>query len=77
MLKQIKDSLKLQELKALHPTANVLVIIFAIIMIWRGVWGLLDIYFFPGSPTFSHLMCMAIGVIVLYLDDFSIDNLKR
>ncbi len=77
MLKQIKESPKLQEFKTLHPTGNVLVIIFAIIMIWRGTWGLLDIYFFPGSPIFSHLACFAIGAIVLYLDDFRIDNLKR
>ncbi len=50
MLKEIKDSPKLQELKALHPSANVLVIIFAIIMVWRGFWGLLDIYFSPRLP---------------------------
>ena len=77
ILKQIKESPKLQEFKTLHPTGNVLVIIFSIIMIWRGLWGLLDIYFFPGSPTFSHLACFLIGAIVLYLDDFRIDNLKR
>ena len=77
MLKQIKYSPKLQELKALHPTGNVVVIIFAIIMIWRGFWGLLDIYFFPGYPTLSHLACLLIGALILYLDDFRIDNLKR
>jgi len=43
----------------------------------RGVWGLLDIYLFPGSPTFSQLVSIALGFLVLYLDDFSIDNLKR
>jgi Fuseless len=77
MLKEIKESSKLKELKALHPSANVLVIIFAIIMVWRGIWGLLDIYFFPGYPAFSHLTCLVIGAAILYLDDFRIDNLKR
>lgn len=76
-LKEIKDSPKLQELKALYPTGNVVVIIFSIILIWRGVWGLMDIFFFPGWPIFSHAACFAIGVLVLYLDDFKIDNLKR
>ena len=77
MLKQIKESPKLQEYKTRYPTANVVVIFFAIIMLWRGFWGLLDIYLFPGSPTLSSLVCILTGVIVLYLDDFSINNLKR
>lgn len=77
MLKQLKESPKLQELKTQHPTANVIVIIFAIIMLWRGIWGLLDLYLFPGSPVFSHMLTVIIGVIILYLDDFSIHNLKR
>ena len=77
MLEEIKDSQKLKEYKNSHPTANVIVIIIAIIMLWRGIWGLLDTYFFTGSPTLSFLACIALGAIILYLDDFKIDNLKR
>ena len=77
MLKEIKDSPKLAQFKAQHPNANVLVIIFAIIMLWRGVWGLLDTYLFPGSPTLSYLLGIGVGALILYLDNFSIDNLKR
>ena len=77
MLKQIKDSPNLAQFKALHPNLNTLVIIFAIIMLWRGVWGLLDTYLFPGSPVLSYLAGFGIGAVILYLDDFSIDNLKR
>ena len=40
MLKNIKDSPKLGQLKTLYPNTNVIVIIFAIIMLWRGFWGL-------------------------------------
>lgn len=77
MLKQIKDSPRLEQLKKSHPNANAIVIIFAIVMLWRGVWGLLDTYLFPGSPTFSYLVCIGLGAVILYLDNFSIDNLKR
>jgi hypothetical protein len=77
MLKQIKDSPKLEHFKARHPNANAVVIIFAIVMLWRGVWGLLDTYLFPGSPTLSYLVCIGFGAAILYLDNFSIDNLKR
>ena len=64
-------------LKELHPTINALIVVFAIIMVWRGVWALLDIYLFPGSPTFSALLSIALGAFVLYLDDFSLNDLKR
>lgn len=77
MLKKIKQDPKLKELKQQHPNANAIVIVLGIIMLWRGVWGLLDIYLFPGSPTLSHLVAIALGVLLLYLDDFSMDNLKR
>lgn len=64
-------------LKALHPTANAVVVICAIIMLWRGVWELLNLYFFPGSPTFSNLLSIALGALILHLDDFSLKDLKR
>ncbi|NOT11134.1 MAG: hypothetical protein HOP23_04775 [Methylococcaceae bacterium] len=77
MLKQIKDSSRLTQFKTRYPNANAIIIVFAIVMVWRGAWGLLDTYFFPGSPTFSFLSCIAIGALILYLDDFRIENLKR
>ena len=64
-------------LKKQHPTANAVIVICAIIMLWRGVWELLNIYLFPGSPTFSNLFSIALGALVLYLDDFSLKDLKR
>lgn len=77
MLKEIKESAQLRALKARYPIGNAIAIIIAIVMLWRGVWGLLDTYFFPGSPTLSHFSCALLGVLVLYLDGFHIDNLKR
>jgi Fuseless len=77
MLRKIKDSPKLAEFKARHPNGNAIVIIFAIIMLWRGAWGLLDTYFFPGNPTLSHIVSIILGALILYLDNFSIENLKR
>jgi len=76
-LKELKENPKIEELKTLYPTANVIVIIVAIIMLWRGVWGLLDQFLFPGMPVLSHLTCLALGVLILYLDGFSVENLKR
>ncbi len=77
MLNNIKNNPKLHELKQQHPNLNAIIIVLGIIMLWRGVWGLLDLYLFPGSPTLSYLITILLGVLLLYLDDFSMDNLKR
>jgi nitric oxide reductase large subunit len=76
-LEKLKENNPLSDLKILHPTINAVVVVCAIIMLWRGVWGLLDEYLFPGSPTFSYLLSIALGALVLYLDDFSLKDLKR
>ncbi len=77
MLNKIKQNPSIIEFKKTHPNANAVIIVLGIIMLWRGVWGLLDEYLFPGNPTLSHLLSILLGVLVLYLDDFSMDNLKR
>ena len=77
MLHIIKRHEKIAELKARYPITNCIIVILAIIMLWRGVWGLLDQYLFPESPVISYLVSFALGVLVLYLDDFTLDNLKR
>jgi Fuseless len=64
-------------LKQEYPTANAIVVIFAIIMLWRGVWELLNLYLFPNSPTFSNLFSLALGALILHLDNFSLKDLKR
>lgn len=60
-----------------RTTFNSIIIVVAIIMLWRGVWGLLDLYLFPGIPTLSYVVSIAISLLVLYLNDFHLDNLKR
>lgn len=76
MLNNIKQNPMIKNLKKQHPNANTVVIVLAIITFWRGVWGLLDIYLFPGSPVLSNLVSIALGILILYLDDFSMANLK-
>lgn len=65
------------KLKNPQATLKSIVIVVAIIMLWRGVWGLLDIYLFPGIPALSYLASITLGLLVLYLNDFQLDNLKR
>ena len=73
----LEQKLLRTKLENKRTTLNSLIIVVAIIMLWRGVWGLLDLYLFPGVPTLSYLVSIAISLLVLYLNDFHLDNLKR
>ena len=65
------------QLQHKRTTFNSIIIVVAIIMLWRGVWGLLDLYLFPGIPTLSYVVSISVSLLVLYLNDFHLDNLKR
>jgi hypothetical protein len=52
----------------------------AIIMIWRGLWYLLDIVdatFFGGVHIWTSLAGIIIGIIILYIPDHNLDELGK
>lgn len=77
ILEQLKSHPTIVRFKETYPTANVIVVVVAIIAFWRGVWGLFDVLLFPSSPIISYLSSIAVGALVLYLDGFSLKDLKR
>jgi len=42
-----------------------ILIAFAVVSFWRGVWGLMDIYLFPSNPTLSLFSSLFIGLVIL------------
>jgi hypothetical protein len=48
----------------------------AIVMIWSGIANLLDLYFFPNKPFIGNLVCIALWVIILLLDDGKLEELE-
>jgi len=46
-------------------------------MIWRGIQDLLTICLFPNNPIVSCLICIIIGVVILIIDDWKIDELSE
>jgi hypothetical protein len=40
---------------------------FAAIILWRGVWGLLDLYIFPENQQLSFIVSAFMGVSILLL----------
>lgn len=44
-----------------------ILIAFAIVSFWRGVWGLMDLYLLPENEVASYAVSVAIGILILYL----------
>lgn len=38
----------------------------AAVLFWRGMWGLMDLYFFTGNETVSFIFSIVLGVGILY-----------
>jgi len=48
---------------------------FAIVAFWRGVWGLMDLYLFPGNHVLSLWVSVFLGVFILYITKNLINRL--
>jgi len=55
--------------RSFKNVSKAIVIAFAIVAFWRGVWGLLDIYLFPNSVELSLWISLVVGILLLYLTE--------
>lgn len=74
LLKFIKVKKRINKKK--HGTLYYLITSVGLIMVWRGVWGLSDVYLFPGDYLLSHLASLLIGFAIVYFNDFSLSELE-
>ena len=56
---------KLSDMKTKHQIFFAIIIAFAVISFWRGLWGLMDIYIFPANPPMRFSLLVLIGLIIL------------
>jgi len=72
-----KTSIRARFFHRLSKFPNILIIYKAIamIMVWSGIWGLMDIFIFPDTPTLRYSLIFIIGIFLLYIDDGSVDEL--
>lgn len=64
--------------KFLSTRKNLRIIIdfLGIIIIWWGIWGLLDLFVFPGNELLSYITSIGLGFILLLIDGNGLDDLK-
>ena len=43
-----------------------ILIAFAVVSFWRGIWGLMDLYLFPQNQVLSFFVSCIIGLAILY-----------
>lgn len=54
---------------------KILILAIAVIMIWRGVWNLLDYYLFPEHFVASSILSILIGSLILFLNNNNLEEL--
>ena len=54
-----------KKLKVHHQTILAIILAFAVISFWRGVWGLLDELLFPNNYILSLSLSIIIGLVIL------------
>lgn len=62
------------ELKKHHQLIFSLLIVTGVTCVWRGIWGILDIYLFPGVPILSYVLSFIIGVLVIAGTHYTVDS---
>jgi hypothetical protein len=56
---------KISQMKLKHQTVFAVVIAFAVISFWRGIWGLMDLYLFPDNYQLSLWASVVLGIVIL------------
>lgn len=59
----------------MHQILVALLIGFAVIAFWRGIWGLLDIYLFPSDYRLSLWASMILGLLILAGTHYTVKEL--
>jgi len=59
-----------------HKISYALLLGFAVISFWRGLWGLWDVYVYPSNYTLSLWISLIVGLVILYLSRNVVKRLR-
>ena len=66
----------LEKIKKHHRNWYSIIIGTGIVLYWRGVWGLMDIYLFPNHELFSYVSSVILGLLLLLINDFRLKEIE-
>jgi hypothetical protein len=58
------------------PDIHILMDVIGVILVWRGIWVLTDRYLFPDNPDVSAIISIILGIIILYVENKNLKELK-
>lgn len=58
----------------IHVIDNIWIIM-GVVLVWRGLWNILDEYLFSFDPILASFACIVVGGIMLYFPDGDIEEL--
>lgn len=59
----------------LYKILFAILIAFAVVSFWRGIWGLMDLYLFPNNYELSLISSVLIGILILILTRKTVEHL--
>ena len=65
-----------KKFKVSHPNLYSVVIGASIILFWRGIWILADMFLFPNDMLLSATVCLLVGLFILYINDFNLKEIE-
>jgi hypothetical protein len=71
--------MKTNTMSVKYFSKNILIIL-GIVLVWRGVWYLLDSldkWFFGGSHFWTALVGVIVGLVILYLPDKDLKEIEK
>ncbi len=60
--------------------AKNIIIVIALVMVWRGVWYVLDgidVWFFGAYDAWTGLLGLVIGLLILYIPDHDLKEIEK
>ena len=67
--------MKKEKKKYIKEVFYTIAIAFAIVLFWRGIWGLLDLYLFPNNLFVSYIVSIIFGILILYKTENILERL--
>lgn len=51
--------------KKKNSLTHIILIAVAVVLFWRGAWGLMDLYVFPNNDLASYIISLIAGLVIL------------
>lgn len=66
---------RISKMRTRHQIIFAILIGFAVISFWRGVWGLMDEYLFPENYQLSLWVSLILGIVILIVTHYATKEL--